>query len=374
MSLESTLDDIVTKLKEGRFPNEAAISTGIVLRVLRALNWHDHDAQVVWPEYNVGKGRVDFALCDPPSKPRVFVEVKQPGAAQSETSIEQALLYAFRQGVAIVVLTDGRTWNFYLPAEQGSYEERRVLKLDLYESSSRDSKAALAHYLEHGRVASGKALEAARREYRDRSRRDTARRTLPEAWSRLLREGNKSLVGLLADAVESQTTVRPTDADVLDFLRSRPLRVDSGHLPIPDGEITPVKTPSVAPEQDAPPRTKGTRKRHQGAVIVAGKRHEFKSMVEAMVTILTELERSDRGFLSKFSEWPGIKRRNRNVIAKNAADIFPKAPHLRKMVDRLPNGWLVGKVFSANEIMAIIRMAEEASGAQVMWDPPVEAG
>ena len=32
-----------------------------------------------------------------------------------------------------VVLTDGETWSFYLPAEQGSYEDRRVYKLDLFE-------------------------------------------------------------------------------------------------------------------------------------------------------------------------------------------------------------------------------------------------
>ncbi len=102
MPLESTLDDIVTKLKEGRYRSEAAISTGIVLRVLRALNWQDHDTEVVWPEYTTMNGRVDFALCDPPSKPKAFVEVKHPGAARSEDSIDQALLYAFRQGVPMV--------------------------------------------------------------------------------------------------------------------------------------------------------------------------------------------------------------------------------------------------------------------------------
>lgn len=32
------------------------------------------------------------------------------------------------------MLTDGKTWSFYLSAEQNSYEERRVYKLrDLYE-------------------------------------------------------------------------------------------------------------------------------------------------------------------------------------------------------------------------------------------------
>lgn len=87
MPLESTLDDILTKLKEGRYRSEAAISTGIVLRVLRALDWQDHDTEVVWPEYTTMNGRVDFALCDPPSKPKVFVEVKRHGMAHAKDAV-----------------------------------------------------------------------------------------------------------------------------------------------------------------------------------------------------------------------------------------------------------------------------------------------
>ena len=136
MPLNTTLADITARLQQNRFPNEQAISQGIVLRVLRELGWDTYDANVVWPEYQTaGRGRVDFALCHPPSKPRIFIEVKHVGKAENADAIEQALLYAFKSGVPFVVLTDGRTWSFYLPAEQGDYDERRVYKLDLYERS-----------------------------------------------------------------------------------------------------------------------------------------------------------------------------------------------------------------------------------------------
>jgi hypothetical protein len=131
MSLESTLTDIIARLRQGRFPNEQAISQGIVLRVLQELGWDTWNTAVVWPEYQTGQGRADFALCHPPSKPAIFIEVKQPGKA--EDAVRQALEYAFHTGVPFIVLTDGRTWSFYLPAEQGSYEDRRVYKLDLFE-------------------------------------------------------------------------------------------------------------------------------------------------------------------------------------------------------------------------------------------------
>ena len=107
MTLEITLADITERLRQGRFANEQAISQGIVLRLLQELGWDTWDTSIVWPEYQTGEGRVDFALCHPPSKPAVFIEVKQPGKA--EDAVRQALEYAFHTGVPLVVLTDGKT-------------------------------------------------------------------------------------------------------------------------------------------------------------------------------------------------------------------------------------------------------------------------
>ena len=64
-TLETTLIDITSRLRQGRFPNEQAISQGIVLRVLQVLGWDTWDTTIVWPEYQTGEGRADFAgtLC-----------------------------------------------------------------------------------------------------------------------------------------------------------------------------------------------------------------------------------------------------------------------------------------------------------------------
>ena len=107
MALETTLTEITARLRQGRFPNEQAISQGIVLRLLQELGWDTWDTAVVWSEYQTGQGRADFALCHPPSKPAIFVEVKQPGKA--EDAVRQALEYAFHTGVPFVLLTDGKT-------------------------------------------------------------------------------------------------------------------------------------------------------------------------------------------------------------------------------------------------------------------------
>jgi len=88
MQVERTIANIAQNLREGRFPNEQSISQGIVLRILSDLGWDVYDTNSVWPEYSTGEGRVDFALCAPPEKPKCFVEVKQQGRA--EDGVKQA--------------------------------------------------------------------------------------------------------------------------------------------------------------------------------------------------------------------------------------------------------------------------------------------
>jgi predicted type IV restriction endonuclease len=192
MSLESTLADITARLHQGRFPNEQSIAQGIVLRLLQDLGWNTWDTSVVWPEYQTGEGRVDFALCAPPSKPAIFIEVKQPGLA--ENGVRQALEYAFHTGVPFVVLTDGKTWSFYLPAEQGSYDERRVYKLDLFERPVKEAAEIMSRYVLRSRVEAGEALESARSEYRNRNRRSQARAAIPDGWRELVRRGDETLL------------------------------------------------------------------------------------------------------------------------------------------------------------------------------------
>ena len=260
MQIERTIEDIAQKLREGRFPNEQSISQGIVLRILRDLDWDVYDTNIVWPEYSTGEGRVDFALCAPVGKPRCFVEVKQPGKAVD--AVKQALEYAFHTGAQFVTLTDGRTWSFYLPAEPGSYEDRRVFKLDLFEHTEQESAEILRRYLERGKVASGEALNTARKEYRDRNRRSAARQAIPVAWNELVERQAELPVKLLTDAVESKVGIRPDERDVLKFFAGL---VPSSAISAP-GQHSPPNLPrkvqdSVQPAATVSKPARGTKTR-----------------------------------------------------------------------------------------------------------------
>ncbi len=73
--MDRSIEDIRSGLRTGRFVNEASISQGIVLRLLSELSWPTFDTSVAWPEYVLEGRRVDFALCHPPGRPLVFIEV-----------------------------------------------------------------------------------------------------------------------------------------------------------------------------------------------------------------------------------------------------------------------------------------------------------
>ena len=168
MTLKEHIDDIRDNLEKELFTNEAAVSNGIVRRILDALDWPIYNPQVIIPEYSVSGRRVDFALCHPSSKPLVFIEVKQVG--NIEGAERQLFEYAFHEGVPITILTDGREWHFFHPSGQGDYRERRVYKLDLIERDSEESDRRLNRYLNYQSIRTGEAVKAIEEDYRNVSR------------------------------------------------------------------------------------------------------------------------------------------------------------------------------------------------------------
>jgi len=334
MELEVTLAEIATRLREDGFPNEQAISLGIVVPVLQDLGWNTRNPALVWPEYQTGEGRADFALCHPPSKPAIFIEVKQPGRA--EDAVRQALAYAFQTGVPFIVLTDGRTWGFYLPAAQGSYEDRCVYKLDLFERTPAEAAETLRRYLDRERVESGEALKTAGKDYSDRERRSRASARIPEAWRELVEKGDEDLVELLASAVEAKAGVRPDKDDVVEFLKRL-------------GNTSPV-TPPEPPE------------RYRGQVILRGKTYPYKTAKEAMVIVLRELAKGDRTFLERCSQDPRAHGTTRRYIARTPEELYPRDPKRYDSCESLPGGWLVATNNDNALKETIIKLAAEVAG------------
>ena len=214
MTLKEHIDDIREGLETNRYPDEPAVSLGIVLRLLNTLDWPTFDNQVVNPEYRVEGGRVDFALCHPESTPRVFIEVKQVG--NIDGAEEQLFRYAFRKGVPIAVLTDGRKWQFFHSTGEGTWAERKVCELDFIKGNSGENAERLNRYLSCESIRTGEAVKAIAADCEQRQ----IETNLPKAWGELMEGKAEFLVHAVAEKVENLCRHSPTNEQVLDFLRS----------------------------------------------------------------------------------------------------------------------------------------------------------
>jgi hypothetical protein len=103
--------------------DEAATKQAIVVRILSFLGWDIFNIDEVTPEYSVGEERVDYSLRIGNAN-KVFIEVKKI-EEELEKHQEQLLSYSYRQGVRLSILTNGVTWWFYLPWQEGSWEQRK---------------------------------------------------------------------------------------------------------------------------------------------------------------------------------------------------------------------------------------------------------
>lgn len=357
MPINAFIERTQNLLRKGSFISEAAVSQGILLPALHELGWPVFDTSVVAPEYSVEGRRVDYALCHPQNRPVVFVEVKKTGF--SEGADRQLFEYAFHIGVPMAVLTDGQEWSFYLPGEQGRYDERRVYKLDLLERSPEEASARLTRYLAYDRLCSGETLIAARSDYKDVARDREIEATFPKAWRSLLEEEDSLLLDLLAEKVESLCGYKPDPDSCGLFLKTTLKQTGSE-------EYVPIK-PLLPPIR---PNSTGARSRGQGrqthtvdplSFVFKGKSYEARSAREVMTKIFQFLAAEDRGFLERFAARKHGKRRR--YLAKDKYELYPGR---RDLVEQhsveIVAGWWMGTNYSRRNIQEIIDLAIEVAG------------
>jgi predicted type IV restriction endonuclease len=348
------LEAIQAGLRKGQFPNEASVSQGIVLRVLSALDWPTYDTQVVSPEYALEGRRVDFALSHPAGKPRVFVEVKQVG--QSDGAERQLFEYAFHKGVPLVILTDGREWNFFLPAETGDYGERRLYKLDILERSLDESVLRFQRYLGYSAVCSGEALVAARGDYQNVARDRQMRDALPIAWLKLVEEEDEILLDLVADRVESICGYKPDPDTVAAFLKDR-----ASHAK-PLAPVGPSASRPLAARSPVPQAAVAEHRPGGIGFTLLGRNVPCRNVRDVLVTAMEALAERDPSFLDRFVSLPRHGR-TRRYVARQRVDLYPGRPDLaNEHSHRLKSGYWLGINISRHQVERILETASEVAG------------
>ena len=345
-NLPAHLSDICVGLKTGKYVNEAAVSQGVVLRLLQALEWPVFDSQIVSPEHGVGTGRIDFALCYPPRKPIIFVEVKAVG--QAGGADRQLFEYAFHEGIPVAILTDGQEWNFYLPAGQGHYEERRFYKLDLLERTQEECAGIFSRYLSFNSVKNGDAIENAKEDYKNLAKIKEIERVLPIAWKRILDERDSLLIDLISEKVESICGFRPNLETVSAFLSKI-------------SQVGMIESSSPSPQLIQSKKT-AAQTSPQGKIkyIHFGKSYSAKNATDAVVQILRRFSDQDSGFFEKFSARKHGKKRR--WLARDRKELYPDRPDLSDYSVEMGNGFYLGTNFANREKIRMLEIACEVAG------------
>lgn len=357
MNLKQHIEEIRVLIQAGRFTNEASVSQGIVLRILGALGWQTWDTQIVSPEFSVGGRRVDYALCHPTNRPKVFIEVKQIG--QSDGAERQLFEYAFHAGIPLAVLTDGRDWNFFHPAGAGDYGERRVYKLDIVERDIDECVKRFERYLDPARVANGTALAAVADDYQNVGRKRLIGAALPKAWFSLIESEDEHMIEVLAQKVEDECGFRPDPDTVAEFLREELNRMAGTHtLPNAAGRSPGRRQPEVI---HVPNRVESVAPGTTGFVL-KGTATTCRNGREVLVKAIEALAASDSAFLERFASLPKHGR-SRRYISRNRQELYPERPDLAEEFSyQLPDGYWLGINVSHKAVERILSMACDVAG------------
>lgn len=373
--MQVLIGQIRERLQRSAYVNEAAISHGVVMPIINALGWDTADPQQVVPEYSISGGRVDFALFGLGHKPAVFIEVKQVGRAMAGD--RQLFEYCFHQGVSLCVLTDGREWSFYLPGGHGSYEDRRVYRLQLDDREPAKCEQMLQRYLSRERVRDQSAFEDAQRDHRDATRNREAVNLLPRAWREIAEEAHDQVVEALTDKAEALCGYKPAAAEVIAFLRTlAPSSV--GHVPQPahksavdvtmrSGQSAPiVENPKST---SAPTKGQATSTYRSVTYVLDGREYTVPNASVALVEILSAIVTRDVSRIPELAR--AVSGTKVNHIARTPAEINPAKPHLARAAEIAPD-WLVGLNIANRTKMSIIRTACEIYGLTIPDDLDVK--
>ncbi len=208
------------KLKKDGFAlmdSEEAVKHGAILPVLQDLGWSVFDPNECRPEYGPS-WKVDYAL-SLKGKPRIFIEAKAISSPLSPDNQLQLCNYTSQHGVPLAILTNGKSWEFYLALTEGLFYERKVYSIELDHQDIDEAAGRIVKLLSRSRVESGEAEAYAKRLHESHLRDAAIDAALPKAWERLFRDPDSILVDYLAEEAEAICGFKPDPERVRTFLR-----------------------------------------------------------------------------------------------------------------------------------------------------------
>ena len=258
------------------------------------------------------------------------------------------------------MLTDGRTWSFFYPAGQGSYDDRLFKRINLLEDDYRESAKTLVRYLDMEAVKSQGARKRAAQDYEEAWFQKQAASKFASVWNKLLSEPEPLLLKLFSEEVESVTGVRPDPELAALFIRDRAI---GGRVsPMAPGENRSAGNPSPYPRHS--PRKKAS------SFIFRGRSETFSTGAKLLGAVFSMFAEMDPDFCRRYSE--NYYGRSRKYVARSREELYPGSLHLLSEALPLPSGWYIATNISNRGKMQRIREACKVMGLKLGRDLVVE--
>lgn len=364
-NLISAIHAVRDLLSKGAFSSEDQVSKGVVMRLLQQLGWDVFNPDQVSSEFKIATKKVDYALRHEPFGPVVLIEVKDVGNATPKGE-DQLFDYCSKQGVPLAVLTDGKLWNFYLPAGMGNYEQRRFAVVDLVDEDVQDCTEALTRYLGFRNVTSGQSRRHAQADYDAHRQRIVVRDQFEPVFRSLVSQPDPRIVTLFADEVEGACGFRPDDDELVEFLRQTASFTFSDQS----------SKRSRRRPRDRKAYANGGRKSRSDtrsdapSFTLFGVTTSCKNDKGVLVGGLRALGERDHDFYGRLA--PRLVGKRRRFLSRDRDQIYPdgSAESVLRSVEELSGGWWIGTHSSTrmkNEQLEKAREIGRLTASQFKW-------
>lgn len=229
MDLEQVLNTSISRLNHNRFENVAQIKQAVILPIIRALEWDDSDPNELKPEHNINNSLYDYVLFTN-GKPQVLI--KAFNQLDNENNFDSLPNFRTVSDNPLLILTDGKRWNFYLGLVGDVIKDKLFCSLDL-EEGYKNTELTLVKFLHKNNIISGQSNKEAQLQLDEIILRKKANRAIGNAFFSLVNEPDELLLDLLIEKVESQCESKPNIEYTKEFLReiSNKLVHDQGNKP-----------------------------------------------------------------------------------------------------------------------------------------------
>ncbi|MFP3903872.1 MAG: hypothetical protein ACLFWB_06470, partial [Armatimonadota bacterium] len=280
--LQDTVGNARELLATNRIPNERAVDISVVQPILRALGWDPTRIEEMYPEYSVGGGRVDWALCQDEA-PCLFLEEKAPDQGLGAHE-EQLLQYSFAQGIPLAVLTNGNEWWLYLPLEEGNWAARKFAVIDLQNQPPEHVCHLLDTYLAKDAVWSGDAKDTAKKKFAEAQEQKRIREQLPGIINDLLISPSEFIIEVFQTEAQAELGALPGQDLVKNVLQ----QIASPGVPTSIGNEPNAENLKPASDNLPPTHTKPTQ------MALAGQSFNVKSWKDVLIQTAKWLQSSGR--------------------------------------------------------------------------------